>query len=113
MKKLVAILVMVSVVLSVTAYAEFDADKYQEQIERCSVEELVTWDTTDIWLSFNDAEDNRFHMYGETVDPESVTWCWYVGSWEESDCIGTIELTEDNLDVYFDAVEMIFENELS
>ncbi len=112
MKKFI-IAILVVLVLSVTAYAEFDADKYQEQIERCSVEELVTWDTTDIWLSFNDVEDNRFHIYGGSTDPESVTWCWYVGSWEESDCISTIELTEDNLDVYFDAVEMIFENELS
>lgn len=113
MKKFMAIL-LVLVVVGASALAEIDVDRYQELIDRISTEEVIGWDRTDVWITFNDSDNNRFHLYGDTVDCEVITWEWYVGEGDwDSEPNAVIELTEDWLCVYEDAVESIFENELS
>lgn len=113
MKKFMVIL-LVLVVIGTCAFAEIDVDRYQELIDRISTEEVIGWDRTDVWITFNDSQNNRFHLYGDTVDPEVITWEWYVGEGDwDSEPSAVIELTEGWLCVYEDAVESIFENELS
>lgn len=113
MKKFMVIL-LVLVVIGTCGFAEIDVDRYQELIDRISTEEVIGWDRTDVWITFNDSQNNRFHLYGETVDPEVITWEWYVGEGDwDSEPSAVIELRDDWLCVYEDAVESIFENELS
>lgn len=111
MKKFVAIL-MTLIVVGVSAFAEIDVDKYQEQINRCTEWTILAMDRRDAYVEFNDLQDNRFHLYG---DPEGdvITWEWYVGEdgWESEPYL-TMELSEETLWIYETAIINIFEDEL-